>query len=119
MIDAEAAAVSCDVCHACRAWDSAHLHGRPGCGFVPHGADLVRLGADKLKAVLIADLHKVGVLRQEAITLQATHLKADSNWPPQAFRLPQPLKVSNPSVVGIWGIRVCTVCCCFTHGLTC
>lgn len=48
-----------------------HLHGVTGSALVAHEADLLRLGADELQAVVGADLDELGALRQEAVALGA------------------------------------------------
>ena len=45
-------------------------HGVPGGGLVTHDADVLGLGPNESDAMLIADLHKLSALRQEAIALQ-------------------------------------------------
>ena len=54
----------------------AHLHGVARGGLVAHDADRVGLGPNELQAVVVADVHKGGVLRQEAVALQPRVL-----WP--------------------------------------
>lgn len=48
-----------------------YLHGVAGGGLVAHDADVLRLRPDEFDAVVIANVHKGSVLRQETVALQA------------------------------------------------
>ena len=50
-----------------------HLHGVPGGGLVAHRPDLVGARPNKLDAVIVADVHKRCVLRQETVALRKSH----------------------------------------------
>jgi hypothetical protein len=56
---------------------TAHLHGVTGSGLITHHPDLGRFGPDELEAVIVADVHKASILRQEAVTLQETATKQE------------------------------------------